>query len=297
VKLTTENRAEIVHLIERRSIGEPNTGCWIWDGAWDADGYGRAKFDGEGLPAHRLAWMGFRGRIPVGLTVRHRCDVSCCVNPDHLSLGTIQDNIDDRTASGRFGGRGHKSRRVTRWAREAKREPSVAAPLTQDRLRALLDYDPLTGIFRWRYRPEAAPEWNTRFVGLVAGAASDGDYRRIRIENRAYLGHRLAWFYVHGTLPENDIDHVNFDRVDNRIANLRLSTRTENNRHSRIRITNTSGHKGVSWDVKRGLWFAKITVNRKQIALGRFAKLDDAVAAYRAAELKHFGDFATEGIC
>lgn len=81
---------------------EPNSGCWLWMGAANADGYGhfgiaRSKPD----KAHRVAYRLYRGPIPTGMIVRHKCDMPCCVNPEHLIVGTHQQNMDDRAARGR----------------------------------------------------------------------------------------------------------------------------------------------------------------------------------------------------
>lgn len=88
--------------LDRLSMPEPNSGCWLWLGRINQDGYGhisvrRSRWD----RAHRIAWAEARGPIPTGLFVCHKCDVRSCVNPDHLFLGTNQDNVDDMIAKGR----------------------------------------------------------------------------------------------------------------------------------------------------------------------------------------------------
>lgn len=81
---------------------EPDTvgGCWLWTRPLNSHGYGLNKYLGE-ITAHRVSWRIFRGEIPAGLIVCHRCDVRCCVNPDHLFLGTHGDNARDCKAKGR----------------------------------------------------------------------------------------------------------------------------------------------------------------------------------------------------
>lgn len=85
---------------ERKWTPEPNTGCWLWLGGTQKAGYGFFKYAGE-VTAHRSAWRLYRGDIPYGLHVLHRCDVRQCVNPEHLFLGTQSDNMKDMAAKGR----------------------------------------------------------------------------------------------------------------------------------------------------------------------------------------------------
>lgn len=82
-------------------IPEPNSGCWLWLGVPNSDGYGGLKIKGRAYKAHRVAWERANGPIPDGMCVCHKCDVPSCVNPDHLFLGTHTDNMRDMTAKGR----------------------------------------------------------------------------------------------------------------------------------------------------------------------------------------------------
>jgi DNA-binding XRE family transcriptional regulator len=84
-----------------RHMPEPNSGCWIWLGAVSHHGYGKINVDGRTLRAHRYSWELANGPIPDGMCVLHQCDNPLCVNPDHLFLGTSQDNMDDRDRKGR----------------------------------------------------------------------------------------------------------------------------------------------------------------------------------------------------
>lgn len=146
-------------------------------------------------------------------------------------------------------------------------------------LRALgVEYDPMTGIVTTH--------------GIVARARKGNGYIGLNVGNRSYYAHRVAWMFVHGRWPASDIDHINRDKSDNRIANLREATRSENQRNHPLSVTNTSGHKGVRMNKRRGVWVAYIRINTKQTHLGSFASLGDAVAARRKAEADHFGEFA-----
>lgn len=84
-----------------KSIPEPNTGCWLWLGPVDEDGYGASKLFGE-RRAHRAAWTMANGPIPPGASILHRCDNPPCINPDHLFLGDPTSNMKDRAAKGRY---------------------------------------------------------------------------------------------------------------------------------------------------------------------------------------------------
>jgi len=93
--------------IEKNSLPEPNSGCWIWTGVVDSHGYGRACFRGERIMAHRLSWRMINGILPRGVCVCHRCDNPICVNPDHLFIGSHGDNSRDMVRKNRqaFGGK------------------------------------------------------------------------------------------------------------------------------------------------------------------------------------------------
>jgi hypothetical protein len=157
--------------------------------------------------------------------------------------------------------------------------------ITAERLRKLLHYDPETGVFTWRMQrgPAAA--------GAVAGSPHRDGYVCIGIDGRWYLAHRLAWLYMSGEWPENQIDHHDGKRSNNRIANLRPATHAQNQMNSRA--YGQSGRKGVSWN--RGRWQARIRVNRVLIHLGRFDDKEEAAAAYALHARKHFGEFARAG--
>jgi hypothetical protein len=162
------------------------------------------------------------------------------------------------------------------------------AMITQKRLKEVLEYDPITGIFRWRISLN-----NRSIVGEEAGdVKADSGYRLIGIDRCRYRAHNLAWLWMKGRWPSRKMDHENTVRSDNRWTNLRLASDQQNSANSRRGKNNTSGYKGVFWSKQRGKWGAKINPDRKQVHLGFYADPRDAHAAYRAAAVKYFGEFA-----
>jgi len=156
--------------------------------------------------------------------------------------------------------------------------------LTAQRLRELLEYSPETGEFKWRKPPR-----NKDIPGLVAGSQT-GRYVMIGIARVLYYGHRLAWLYVHGEWPARDLDHINRDCRDNRIANLRLATDSENLCNKPVRRDSRTGLKGVA--PKRKKYAARITKEGRIHFLGSYDTPEDAHAAYCRAARELHGDFA-----
>lgn len=105
------------------------------------------------------------------------------------------------------------------------------------------------------------------------------------------LLHRLIAARIGLRIDSLEVDHRDGDPLNNRRLNLRPATSAQNSQNQRLKSSNRSGQKGVSWDASRGQWFAKITVNRRQIPLGRFADLSQAAEAYSKAAALHFGEF------
>ena len=152
--------------------------------------------------------------------------------------------------------------------------------LTPERLREVLSYDKVAGDFTRLATGERLGR-----VGLCRG------YVHIRVDGRSYKAHRLAWFHVYGRWPDGDIDHINGDRGDNRIANLREATRSQNNANKAASPKNRSGFKGVNYAPHVKLWRARIGVDGRSIHLGHFKTREEANAAYAVAAREHFGEF------
>jgi hypothetical protein len=157
--------------------------------------------------------------------------------------------------------------------------------LTAERLREVLSYDPDTGVFTRKVRTAQSVR-----VGDVAGTRHICGYWQINVFGALYLAHRLAWLYTNGEWPAAEIDHINGNRLDNRICNLRAATRHENGSNLRKpKSTNTSGYLGVTWSKQRRKWAAQITVNRKGRVIGFFEDPAEAGAAYLQAKRELHG--------
>jgi len=151
--------------------------------------------------------------------------------------------------------------------------------ITQNRLTKALCYSSSTGLFKWRISKAK----NIK-PGTVAGCTNSIGYVVIRIDKKLYLAHRLAWLYSYGYLPENNIDHIDRNRCNNSLCNLREASQSCNMRNANIRINNTSGIPGVCWIKNRMEWYSFITVKMKMKGLGSYKHFHDAVCARLVAE-------------
>jgi|KBSSwiStaDraftv2_1062776.scaffolds.fasta_scaffold633658_2 hypothetical protein len=150
--------------------------------------------------------------------------------------------------------------------------------LDQDRLWEVLRYEPDTGKFFWLKRPGGGAR--TDLVGKQAGCVNDKNYRVIMIDSKEYAAHRLAWLYVYGDWPANQIDHINRNRTDNRIVNLREATGPQNCANAKAR-SSRSGLKGAHWNKRYGgKWSATIHRNGRAQWLGYFSTAKKAHTAY-----------------
>lgn len=159
--------------------------------------------------------------------------------------------------------------------------------VTCERLRKIIDYDPTTGVFRWHVSARGH-----RRAGAHAGCLDHKGYRRIGIDWRIYKAHRLAWLIMHGHWPDNEIDHIDGNRDNNAIVNLRLATSQQNAANRQITRNNTSGFKGVVWHKGRRKWRAQIKLGGRYRHLGLYDTPELAAAAYAAATTNYNGEFA-----
>lgn len=153
--------------------------------------------------------------------------------------------------------------------------------LTQERLKELLSYDKETGQFTW-----LSARGNKK-NGSIAGCINGIGYFKIGVDGAVYLSHRLAFLYVNGKFPDNQVDHINGERTDNRYLNIRLVSGSENHRNRGLQKNNKSGRIGVLFRNKRNKWVAQVTLNGKCRHLGDFDNIEDASKARQEAEKKY----------
>lgn len=151
----------------------------------------------------------------------------------------------------------------------------LARPMTQKRLMGMVHYNPETGRFR------------VRKSGKPLGCTESDGYLMAQLGVKTYALHRLAWLYVYGVFPEGIIDHIDHDKHNNAIKNLRDATQLENCKNKTLAKNNTSGTVGVRWNKRLGKWTAAVKVDRKNIHLGTFSSYEEAVAVRQEANIKY----------
>ena len=159
--------------------------------------------------------------------------------------------------------------------------------LTAEEARSLINYDPVTGEFRWRI-DRGGPVRR----GALAGTYNAAGYRQIMLKGKRYYAHRLAYLMTHGAWPGHEVDHANLDKSDNRISNLRLATRSQNRANTTVTKRNTTGFKGVYYRKREQRYVASIQVDGVTHCLGYFTTAMDAHAAYSSAAANLNGEFS-----
>jgi hypothetical protein len=158
--------------------------------------------------------------------------------------------------------------------------------ITQERLHELFEYRE-DGTLVWRVDKGSAKK------GMVAGSIRDSGYYRMQINRKGYQLHRIIFLYHHGHLTDGlYIDHIDGNKTNNRIENLREVTQSQNRHNSKISVTNTSGIKGISFHKKRKKWHACIMLEYKSIFLGEYKSLEEAEAVVKEAREKYHGEYA-----
>lgn len=158
--------------------------------------------------------------------------------------------------------------------------------MNEELIKQLLRYDPETGCLHWREDRRRCK------TGSVAGSVHKGSgYIRVEVDGRAMSAHRVAWFLHYGSWPADQVDHINKDKTDNRIGNLREATNGQN--RANTRSSSKHGLKGVAFKpwLKERPWEARITSNKKVISLGCYPTKEEAHNAYCDAAKRLHGEF------
>lgn len=160
--------------------------------------------------------------------------------------------------------------------------------LTYTRLKELLNYDPDTGVFIW-----IKPTSNRVKINSVAGTFDTYGYLVIRIDSILYKAHRLAWLYAFEEYPENQIDHINGIKSDNRLDNLRDATSSQNMFNKPVNSANTTGYKGVNYRASMSKYRASIGYKGRVLHLGYFITAEEAHEAYKLKSIELYKEFST----
>lgn len=163
------------------------------------------------------------------------------------------------------------------------------ADISAECVKSLLNYDRQSGVFTWKSGRKPGT------TGKVAGSAHHSGYQIIGIYGTYYMAHRLAWLIEHGEWPVALIDHVNGDRSDNRIVNLRSADFSQNRRNSKMNSNNKTGIKGVSWNSGMSKWHARIRCQGSYKHLGFYTDIELAELVINEARAKFHGEFANLG--
>ena len=166
--------------------------------------------------------------------------------------------------------------------------------ITSELAKQLIDYDSDSGSIVWRHRPDDmfksasnSTTWNKRFAGNEAGSINKTlGYRLVSICGKKVWAHRLAWLVYFGSWPNGQIDHINHDKNDNRISNLRIVSHVENGRNANKKKNNKTGVTGVSWYKRKNKFAAEIMSDSGRVFLGYFADLNEARKSRKDAEIK-----------
>ena len=173
---------------------------------------------------------------------------------------------------------------------------------TVERLRKLIEYDHQTGILKWKMRSDSeftgkypaerlANFWNKKFAGKECGCDNGSGYIVTRIDGMSIKAHRIAFAIFHGRWPVEMVDHINGNKADNLIENLREATRSQNLQNQRRR-SGSSRFKGVTWHSAAKKWHAQIRLDKHNYRLGYFEDERKAAEAYDTAAVEKFGSFA-----
>jgi hypothetical protein len=155
--------------------------------------------------------------------------------------------------------------------------------LSQNELNSIFEYEPLTGVVRWKERRSNIAQ------GSIAGCVHGSGYKVVTINSKTYKLHRIIWIMLFGQIPENFyLDHINGNKIDNRLENLRLATNNQNQQNRPAPKNSSSGYRGVTWHKQVNKWMARICHEGKRTTIGFFDTAEDAYEAYKQEAKKLF---------
>lgn len=217
------------------------------------------------------------------IKLRSRCLVC---ESEYFRSDEYKEQRNRRQTRYRFEGRPKGEKRIK------NSEYSHPTEISQENLKSRLEYDPASGNFTWKFNSEMTPTWNARFAGKPAGTLNREGYIQIKLYRLGYRAHRLAWLYIYGAWPLEEVDHINGNKIDNRISNLRQASRHENARNRGLQSNNKTGYVGVRKPRGCRRYTATIGINGQQKRLGLFDTAEEAAEAYRIAAASLHGEFA-----
>jgi hypothetical protein len=154
---------------------------------------------------------------------------------------------------------------------------------SQKELLNIFEYDPFSGILKWKISR------SNMIKGSVVGCMHQSGYKILTLQSKSYRLHRIIWIMLFGNIPNGFyIDHINGNKIDNRLENLRLATNNQNQQNRPAPKNNSSGYRGVTWHKQMKQWMARICHNNKRTTIGFFDTAEDAYEAYKKEAKKLF---------
>lgn len=161
--------------------------------------------------------------------------------------------------------------------------------ISSDYLKSIIDYNPVSGKLTWISSRQHIN------AGSPAGTINKKGYLQVKIDQNLYAGHRLAWLFMKGCWPDNEVDHINGIKSENIWENLREVNHSQNMTNSRVRKDNASGVTGVYLNKGIDRWVARININGKKVDVRCDGTFEGAVKARKEAEIEHYGEFRYQG--
>ena len=155
--------------------------------------------------------------------------------------------------------------------------------LSQEKLKSIFEYDPVTGVMRWK------ESRSNMIKNSIAGSIHSSGYKVVTIESGSYKMHRIIWIMLFDNIPNGFyIDHINGNKIDNRLENLRLATNSQNQQNRPAPKNSSSGYRGVTWHKQMQQWMARIGHHGQRTTIGFFNTAEDAYEAYKKEAVKLF---------